>query len=276
MNEEFVIPDTHPRAESLKIREKLIKGLEKGIVAKAGLIAHGRGEAFDYLIGEKTHEFAIEAMKAAVAAFLLAKRPVFSVNGNVAALVPREYVKLAKILGAKLEVNLFYRTKNRESAIREVLLEAGADEVLGIDEEYRATIPEISHMRRFVDRRGIYVADVVFVPLEDGDRTMALRKLGKDVVTIDLNPLSRTAQWANITIVDNLVRAIPEMIKIAEEYKNKSKEELISVIKNYDNAKVISQALLKIRERLRELAEKGIIIEEATKFVKKWSILEKV
>ena len=46
------------------------------------------------------------------------------------------------------------------------------------------------------------------VPLEDGDRTKALRKAGKIVITFDLNPLSRTAETANITIVDNVTRAV--------------------------------------------------------------------
>ena len=48
------IPYNHPRAGSLHIREMLVEGLRNGIVAHEGLIAHGRGEAFDYLIGEKT------------------------------------------------------------------------------------------------------------------------------------------------------------------------------------------------------------------------------
>ena len=41
---------------------------------------------------------------------------------------------------------------------------------------------------------GVYKADVVLVPLEDGDRAEALVKLGKLLITIDLNPLSRTAK----------------------------------------------------------------------------------
>jgi len=41
-----------PRAKSLLIREKLITGFDHGLVAKEGLLAHGRGEAFDYLLGE--------------------------------------------------------------------------------------------------------------------------------------------------------------------------------------------------------------------------------
>jgi 4-phosphopantoate--beta-alanine ligase len=56
--------------------------------------------------------------------------------------------------------------------------------------------------RRMVDPDGIYIADVVLVPLEDGDRTEALVKMGKKVIAIDLNPLSRTSQKASITIVE--------------------------------------------------------------------------
>jgi len=46
------IPKSHPRFVSLSIREKIVKGYNDGLVAKEGLLAHGRGEAFDYLIGE--------------------------------------------------------------------------------------------------------------------------------------------------------------------------------------------------------------------------------
>ena len=48
------IPKDHCRADSLRRREKVIEGEEKGVVVKSGLIAHGRGEAFDYLMGETT------------------------------------------------------------------------------------------------------------------------------------------------------------------------------------------------------------------------------
>ena len=46
-----VIPKSHPRLNSLLIREKLVNGFDNNLVAKEGLLAHGRGEAFDYLIG---------------------------------------------------------------------------------------------------------------------------------------------------------------------------------------------------------------------------------
>ncbi|MEM4518697.1 MAG: phosphopantothenate/pantothenate synthetase family protein, partial [Sulfolobales archaeon] len=86
------ISPKHPRYESLMIREKLVKGFKDGYVVAQGLIAHGRGECFDYLIGEETIPPAIKAIRAAAAALLLAKHPVISVNGNVAALVAEDVV----------------------------------------------------------------------------------------------------------------------------------------------------------------------------------------
>ncbi len=53
MSAKINIPEDHPRYKAMMIRHNLIKGCEKKIVAPAGLIAQGRGEAFDYLIGEK-------------------------------------------------------------------------------------------------------------------------------------------------------------------------------------------------------------------------------
>ena len=64
-------PPTLPRAKSLIIREKLVEGLRKGIVVPQGLIAHGRGEAFDYLLGERTTKYAYDAEKAAVCLLFL-------------------------------------------------------------------------------------------------------------------------------------------------------------------------------------------------------------
>jgi 4-phosphopantoate--beta-alanine ligase len=248
------IPPNHPRRESLLVRERLVEGFKRGLVAPEGLIAHGRGECFDYLIGESTQPFALRAIEAAVAALLLAKHPVISVNGNTAALAPREVVELAREVNAKIEVNLFYRTREREEAIAEWLREHGAEEVLGVGEDASATIPELFSERRRVSPRGILVADVVLVPLEDGDRTEALRRMGKTVIAIDLNPLSRTARAASITIVDNVVRAIPVMVEKARVMKKMSRSELESILGEYDNNKILQEALRHILSRLSELA----------------------
>ncbi len=248
------IPKSHVRLDSLKKRETLIEGEEKGIVAKAGLIAHGRGEAFDYILGEATPTPALFAIKAAAAALLLAEHPVISVNGNTAALVPGGIVALSEASGAELEVNLFYRTKAREKAIENALLAAGAHRILGVGKNASARIPELFSERRRVDPKGIAIADVVMVPLEDGDRTMALRKMGKFVITIDLNPLSRTSQTANITIVDNLVRAIPLLLRAIEELHGLSRDEMKRTLERFDNQRNLSDTILLMRDRLTALA----------------------
>ncbi len=247
--ENFRIPKSHPRYESLMKRERLIEGFRKGIVAYAGLIAHGRGEAFDYLIGEKTRDFALDSQKAAIAAIILAKNPVFSVNGNVTALAVDEVIQLAKILNMKIEVNLFYRTEERIRKIVEEFRSRGVD-VLGENPDSR--IPGLDHSRALCTRQGIYSADVVLVPLEDGDRTRALRNMGKFVITVDLNPLSRSARDANITIVDELTRALKNMISIASE--GMTPEEAKSVLEVYDNNRQLSLALKFMSEHLLDIS----------------------
>jgi len=236
-----MIDPNHPRATSLRIRDQIVAGVKKGITSTHGLIAQGRGEAFDYLIGEETQPFAHKAIEAASALLLTAKHPVLSVNGNSAALTPEAYITLSEILNCPIEVNLFHRTPERELAIRDHLLSLGARTVLGVGNNASETLPTIASPRKYVSPEGIAKADVVFVPLEDGDRTEELIKLGKKVITVDLNPLSRTAQQATITIVDNLVRAMPELIKQLNKDKKNIKN-LENRITNYNN-KIILQEI---------------------------------
>jgi 4-phosphopantoate--beta-alanine ligase len=241
------IPSNHPRAKSLAIRQLLANGFKSGMVVSEGLIAHGRGEAFDYLIGEKTSNFAFDAIKAASSLLLLAKRPVISVNGNSAALCPRDIVDLANETKSTIEVNLFYRDKKRENLIAETLKKNGANIVLGVGEKEFLKIPELTSNRRHVDPEGIFLADVVFVPLEDGDRTKALINMQKKVITVDLNPLSRTAQNATISIIDNIVRAIPELVKTSKQLKQMSQNSLLKILNNFDNKYNIDNSLNIIR-----------------------------
>jgi 4-phosphopantoate--beta-alanine ligase len=241
------IPKTHPRAKSLYIREKLVHAFDAGLVAKEGLMAHGRGEAFDYLIGEKTSKSAKKAIKAAASMLLLAKSPVISVNGNIAGLCPKEIVELAKVSVAKIEINLFYASEKRKQSILRALKKNGAKMVLGLDKKNSIKLSGLDSARRIVDKNGIYVADVVVVPLEDGDRTLALKKAGKKVITFDLNPLSRTAQTADIAIVDNVVRGIRELISVCR--KTKSPSEI-----SFDNKKNLSESIIEIRNNLTRRA----------------------
>ena len=245
-----LIPKSHPRAKSLLIREKLVTGFDQGLVAKEGLLAHGRGEAFDYLLGEKTTKTAKLAIKVAAAQILLADLPVISVNGNIAALCPKEIVRLANASRAKIEVNLFYANEKRKQSIKKTLKKNGAKEILGMNRNLSTTLPGLDSARRIVDKNGIFAADVVIVPLEDGDRTMALRKAGKTVITFDLNPLSRTSQTANITIVDNVTRAMDLLTATCKKLSNKNKKSLKKIVCDFNNKKNLSDNIIEIRDNL--------------------------
>lgn len=245
------IPRDHPRYESLVTREKLVEGVKLGVTALHGLIAHGRGEAFDYILGERTRDFALKAEKVATAMLLLSKHPVISVNGNAAALVAKEIKELAELLNAKVEINVFHFSKERVNRISQFLSQFGIDALCNCDAELEG----LSSARRIVDSRGILIADVVLVPLEDGDRCEILKKHGKKVIAIDLNPLSRTARMADVTIVDNIIRAIPKMIEFAKEMRTMKKEELEEIIKNYDNKTILREAINEIIAYLESMKD---------------------
>ena len=231
-------------------RDKLVAGVEAGITSQQGLIAHGRGEAFDYLIGERTLKSARRATEVAAAMLLAAKKPVLSVNGNVAALVAKEMVELSELLNAPLEVNIFYRTEERARRIKALLEKQGANKVLG--ELRNAVIPGIEHARAKVDRDGLYSADVVLAPLEDGDRCEALVNMGKKVITIDLNPLSRTSKQASVSIVDDIERAMKNLILMVKEENEKGKANLDALLRDYDNKENLKAVIKEIVSRLKK------------------------
>ena len=240
------IPKSHPRFVSLNIREKIVEGYSNGLVAEEGLLAHGRGEAFDYLIGEKTTRSARTAINAAAVTLLSAKNSVISVNGNIAALCPKEIIQLAKITKSKIEVNLFYHSEERKKKIVRHLKNAGAKQVLGTNPRSNRRIIGIDSSRRIVDKDGIFAADVVLVPLEDGDRTQALKRAGKTVITFDLNPLSRTAQTADITIVDNVIRGMKLLISACRKTRTKKV--------SFNNKKALAEVISEIKNNLKRRA----------------------
>ena len=229
-------PKDHPRYKSLLAREKLVDAAD--VVAKQGLIAHGRGEAFDYLLGEQTCLPALSSIKAAASALLEAKNSVISVNGNVVALAAREVARLSEVSGAKVEVNLFHRTPERVKGLTKMMKKVGID---ALGENADDKIPGLNSERAKCCSDGIGASDVVLVPLEDGDRCEALVNMGKKVITIDLNPLSRTAQTAHITIVDELTRCLPLLSEFVKEKKG---------IENFDNKQCLSDVLKFIAERI--------------------------
>ena len=230
------IPESHPRYRSLLARRLLTEAAADGLLAESALIAHGRGEAFDYLLGERTTSSAHQAIGEAAARLLAAESPVLSVNGNTVALAADQMLGCAAVLGCPIEVNIYYRTPERMSALLERLEERRlavmraeppdgwtegseawkaamlAVPVLGEDAD--GHIPGLEGPRAACSRDGIMQADVVFVPLEDGDRCEALIAAGKQVLVVDLNPLSRTAHTATVTIVDELTRVLEELLPL--------------------------------------------------------------
>jgi 4-phosphopantoate--beta-alanine ligase len=165
-----------------------------------------------------------------------ARWPVISVNGNTAALAAKEIVALSRVIPARLEVNLFHASKLRERRIVDRLRTFGASTVFLPD---RVSIPGVASNRRMISSEGQKKADVVLVALEDGDRTEALCAMGKTVIAIDLNPLSRTAQRATITIVDHINRALPILINAI---KHAQKHPQDGLPHDFRNADILNEA----------------------------------
>jgi 4-phosphopantoate--beta-alanine ligase len=234
------VPASHPRYKSLKTREELSQLSDEGVVARTGLIAHGRGEAFDYMLGERTRPFAVKAAIAAAAHLLLARNPVLSVNGNVAALAGKEMIAMSRAIPAKLEVNLFHRSRARIERVVTHMELLGAKGILG--RKATELIPGLAQPRAHCSAEGIFSADVVLVPLEDGDRAEALVRMGKTVIAVDLNPLSRTAKTATVTIVDELTRALPNVTEHVKEMKGWPEARLRRLADGFDNVANLKKA----------------------------------
>ncbi|MGZ4945083.1 MAG: phosphopantothenate/pantothenate synthetase [Halobacteriota archaeon] len=251
-----MVSKEHPRYESLALRDKLVHGYEKGITSAHGLIAHGRGEAFDYILGEQTSENALNATNVACAYLLTACDPILSVNGNTAALVPDEIAEFCALTGIPVEVNLFHRSEERIKRITDHLHAYGVVNVISGLEIVK--LDHIASSRAKVARQGIFKADVVFAPLEDGDRAQALTKLGKVVLTVDLNPLSRTAVTSTITIIDEVTRAMKNMVSYAKHFDSERDIDKLDALKaSFDNFQNLKSSYIVMVKRLQSLAPKS-------------------
>ena len=131
---------------------------------------------------------------------------------------------------------------------------AGASHILGVGKKAGGLIPGLESLRGRVDPQGIGEADFVLVLLEDGDRTESLIRMGKTVAAVDLNPLSRTARMATITIVDNVVRALPLLIKEVVRFSSGPPETPKKVLDSYDNGSILAGSLACMKELLQRLS----------------------
>lgn len=242
-----MIPKNHPRYASLEQRQALEDGLKQGIVTPTGMIAFGRGEAFDYLLGEKTTQNAKKAATAAAALLLLSRQPVLSVNGNVTMLCAKSLIELAKTTNSQIEANVFYPPVAKRKGLIVKHFQKMGEKILGTNATKK--LPGLTSNRAQVEEKGILSADIVLVMLEDGDRTQSLRKNGKKIIAIDLNPKSRTAVFAHITIVDNVVRAIPEITRQVKKLSKKKTVELEKIVKKFNNKKNLKEALTLMKKR---------------------------
>ena len=134
--------------------------------------------------------------------------------------------------------------------ITKLFKDHGYEDILGTNYDDLYYFDKITNPRATASRQGIYVADVILVPLEDGDRAELLKEAGKKIICIDLNPLSRTSKMSDISIVDNVVRAIPEMTRLAREYKNKDEDFLLKIVNDFNNEENLKDSLdsFKIKE----------------------------
>jgi 4-phosphopantoate--beta-alanine ligase len=230
------IPESHPRKKSLLSRQKIVDGAQNGLLADSAMIAHGRGEAFDYLLGEKTSDSAKLAIKESAARLIAARNPVISVNGNTAILAGKSLIRVAAVLNCPIEVNIYYRTEERINKLNRLLEQekknvSKEENPEGWNGDWRSTVMSVKILGKEEDGRikglegpraicsaeGIEKADVILVPLEDGDRCEVLISLGKEVLVVDLNPLSRTAKMATVTIVDEVSRVADTLLKYIVE-----------------------------------------------------------
>ena len=147
--------------------------------------------------------------------------------------------------------------RGKKKNIVKILKKNGAKNVLGLEPKFYKRIPGLDSARRIVDKNGIYAADVVLVPLEDGDRAISLKKLGKKVITFDLNPLSRTAQTAHITIIDNVIRGMGELILACKKLSGKNDATLRKIVRHYSNKRNLSANILEIKRNLTRRATHG-------------------
>lgn len=220
----------------------------EGVVSVTGLIAHGRGEAFDYLVGERTVPEAQSAERAAAALIVLAERPVITVNGNAAALSAKELGELSRASGAPLEVNLFHRSDERVEKVCSFVERESGEKVLGRKQD--GILEGVASDRARCSSEGLLTADVVLIPLEDGDRAEAMVRAGKKVIAIDLNPLSRTSLVATVSVVDEITRAVPNILSQVISLKG-DRAEAERVLAAFDNQRNLKAVLDRICQGLQ-------------------------
>ena len=66
--------------------------------------------------------------------------------------------------------------------------------------------------------------------------------MGKSEVVIDLNPLSRSVGAATVPIVDNVLRAVPNIAAHARDLSGASRAELEAILRTFDAERALTAA----------------------------------
>ena len=82
--------------------------------------------------------------------------------------------------------------------------------------------------------------------------SLFMKNMGKKVIAIDLNPLSRTARKATVTIVDNILRAVPNLSVQAQRLSSASRADLERIVQGYDNNRILKDAAMEMRNHLEQ------------------------
>ncbi len=79
--------------------------------------------------------------------------------------------------------------------------------------------------------------------------------MGKTIIAIDLNPLSRTSKASDVTIVDDVVRALPRIIHHIKSMREEKtdKKAMMKEIADFDNTKNLSKILERIQNEVISL-----------------------
>ena len=67
------------------------------------------------------------------------------------------------------------------------------------------------------------------------------------MITVDLNPMSRTARIATVTIVDNVTRALPALVERVADRRDDI-DAARGLLERYDNERVMRVAEKAVRE----------------------------
>jgi len=240
-----MIPKDHPRYKSLVTREHLAECARTGIVSLEGLTSHGRGEAFDYLLGEKTSESALLAGKDCGGPAPHRKTPgALRERQHRGACGTRNRASPEGKRGARrgqpLPPDTRTGTADRDGSSAMPVRTVFSGRSRSASSRSPTTGP-------FCRREGCLLPMSCLSRSKTATAARCSVGMGKKVIAIDLNPLSRTAKTATLTVVDEVTRALPEIAQACTALSDGKCRSLVAVM---DNRVFLQEAKEEMARRL--------------------------